>query len=119
MRRRSRFCRIGLAAALLVPTLAGQARAGDGALFSPEPDPVTTTCGGRCLPEAHAAPRLDSPMTAASADSFPLEQEPPPGLELRLHPRSRSFDAVEGTELDPLSNKTFDLNFPKTVPPLR
>ena len=34
-------------------------------------------------------------------------------------PRSRAFDAVEGTAKDPLRNKTFDLNSPKTVPALR
>lgn len=34
-------------------------------------------------------------------------------------PRSRAFDAVEGTDKDPLRNKTFDLNSPKTVPTLR
>jgi UPF0755 protein len=33
-------------------------------------------------------------------------------------PRPRAFDASEGTALDPLRNKTFDLNFAKTVPPL-
>jgi len=31
----------------------------------------------------------------------------------------RGFDASEGTEKDPLKNKTFDLNNPKNVPPLR
>ncbi|MGL5115726.1 MAG: endolytic transglycosylase MltG [Beijerinckiaceae bacterium] len=32
---------------------------------------------------------------------------------------ARGFDAVEGTTRDPLRNKTFDLNSPKTVPVLR
>jgi hypothetical protein len=31
----------------------------------------------------------------------------------------RIFDASEGTPLDPLKNKTWDLNSPKTVPVLR
>jgi UPF0755 protein len=31
----------------------------------------------------------------------------------------RGFDAVEGTARDPLRNKTFDLNSPKTIPSLR
>jgi UPF0755 protein len=31
---------------------------------------------------------------------------------------ARAFDASEGTPLDPLRNKTFDLNYAKTVPPL-
>jgi UPF0755 protein len=34
-------------------------------------------------------------------------------------PRIRTLDAVEGTKKDPLLNKTFDLNSPKTVPALR
>ena len=33
-------------------------------------------------------------------------------------PRARAFDASEGTALDPLLNKTYDLNYPKTVPPM-
>jgi UPF0755 protein len=32
--------------------------------------------------------------------------------------RPRAFDASEGTPLDPLLNKTYDLNFPKVVPHL-
>ncbi len=38
--------------------------------------------------------------------------DPSPGT------RSRAFDASEGTARDPLRNKTFDLNSPKTVPVL-
>jgi peptidoglycan lytic transglycosylase G len=33
-------------------------------------------------------------------------------------PRSRGFDASEGTPLDPLLNRTYDLSFAHTVPPL-
>jgi UPF0755 protein len=33
--------------------------------------------------------------------------------------RAKAFDASEGTRLDPLRNKTFDLNSPKTVPVLK
>jgi UPF0755 protein len=33
--------------------------------------------------------------------------------------RPKAFDASEGTRLDPLRNKTFDLNSPKTVPVLK
>ena len=32
--------------------------------------------------------------------------------------RARGFDASEGTDKDPLKNKTFDLNSPKNVPVL-
>ena len=34
-------------------------------------------------------------------------------------PRPKAFDASEGTRLDPLRNKTYDLGSPKTVPVLR
>jgi hypothetical protein len=33
--------------------------------------------------------------------------------------RPRAFDASEGTPLDPLLNRTYDLNFPKVVPSLK
>jgi UPF0755 protein len=33
--------------------------------------------------------------------------------------RPRAFDASEGTPLDPLLNTTWDLTYPKTVPPLK
>ncbi|GJE72693.1 hypothetical protein CHKEEEPN_4252 [Methylorubrum podarium] len=33
--------------------------------------------------------------------------------------RPKAFDASEGTKLDPLRNKTYDLGSPKTVPALR
>jgi UPF0755 protein len=39
------------------------------------------------------------------------------GLDSPAAPR-RIFDASEGTPLDPLLNKTYDLNYAKTVPPL-
>lgn len=34
-------------------------------------------------------------------------------------PRPRAFDASEGTKLDPLKNRTYDLGSPKTVPVLK
>jgi UPF0755 protein len=33
--------------------------------------------------------------------------------------RVRPLDASEGTARDPLRNRTFDLNSPKVIPPLR
>jgi UPF0755 protein len=42
-----------------------------------------------------------------------------PGGPLPGKTRPRAFDAVAGTAKDPLNNKTFDLNSPKTVPPLK
>jgi UPF0755 protein len=50
----------------------------------------------------------------ASADLPPApETARPPGA------RPRGFDASEGTPLDPLLNTTYDLNYPKTIPPIR
>ena len=40
----------------------------------------------------------------------------PAGAAGRL---GRGFDASEGTDKDPLKNKTFDLSNPKNVPALR
>ncbi len=42
----------------------------------------------------------------------------PQNAEAAVH-RARAFDASEGTPLDPLRNKTYDLNYPKTVPAIR
>lgn len=42
----------------------------------------------------------------------------PPGTGAPDGKRSKAFDASEGTEKDPLKNKTFDLNSAKTVPVL-
>ena len=46
-----------------------------------------------------------SPVRTASTGEEPLPARP-----------GRAFDAVEGTPLDPLANKTWDLTSPKTVP---
>jgi len=40
------------------------------------------------------------------------------GLDDPAATRTRVFDASEGTPLDPLLNKTYDLNYAKTVPPM-
>ncbi len=59
-------------------------------------------------------PVLDGPQ--AAVEPAPREEHAmaaPPAGEPR---RPRAFDASEGTPLDPLRNKTWDLNSPKTVP---
>jgi UPF0755 protein len=40
----------------------------------------------------------------------------PAAVTTVLNGRPRAFDASEGTRLDPLLNKTYDLNYPKDVP---
>jgi UPF0755 protein len=42
--------------------------------------------------------------------------QPPAAATTVLSGRPRAFDASEGTRLDPLLNKTYDLNYPKDVP---
>lgn len=54
------------------------------------------------------------PDTAAALAAQPDIPVPAP-----LQRRPRAFDASEGTTRDPLRNKSFDLNTPKTVPTLR
>ena len=87
------------------------------------------------------------PTAAAPAQTYPLspqmlaeqrsrearygEAAPPPGKMANAETNSallskpaangrpRIIDASEGTALDPLLNTTYDLNYPKVVPPLR
>ncbi len=60
-----------------------------------------------------------APSAGDTAAAFAAQPEPevPPPLQNQRRPRA--FDASEGTARDPLRNKTFDLNSPKTVPSLR
>ncbi|HEX8664919.1 MAG TPA: endolytic transglycosylase MltG, partial [Beijerinckiaceae bacterium] len=52
--------------------------------------------------------------TGAAAGSTPAPQ-----TAAAAGQRGRAFDSSEGTPRDPLRNRTFDLNTPKTVPALR
>lgn len=57
----------------------------------------------------------DSPNQSGGAGAIPA---PPPQTDGKaVHPRA--FDASQGTPLDPLRNKTYDLNYAKTVPALQ
>ena len=49
-----------------------------------------------------------------AAPAAPASPEPPTASG-----RPRIFDASEGTRLDPLLNKTYDLSYAKVVPPMR
>lgn len=88
-------------------------------LFSREPDPITTICGGRCRPTIYVGRRYEVPRASASFDSFSDGRSGDKGRAFARGPRPRAFDAVEGTPLDPLLNTTYDLNSPKTIPQLR
>ena len=50
---------------------------------------------------------------AAAAPPAPEEQK-----DAKV-PRHRAFDVSRGTPLDPLRNKTYDLNYAKTVPAIK
>jgi len=71
----------------------------------PAPEQRTEAPGAQRadLGESDVYPVPANRRTAASADGT----------------RIRAFDASEGTPRDPLLNKTFDLNSPKQIPPLR
>jgi len=86
----------------------------------PPPSPDSRT-------EGPAAPRTGSQAATAAEDIENPETFPAPGNRRVGQPvqtgaagtRARAFDASEGTARDPLLNRTFDLNSPKVVPPLR
>jgi UPF0755 protein len=73
-------------------------------------------------PLAYAAPS-GAPPGARMASIDITAPALPPGAQQAAAapapPQRRAFDASEGTPLDPLLNKTWDLSYPKTVPPLR
>ncbi|MCJ2014838.1 endolytic transglycosylase MltG [Methylobacterium sp. J-076] len=56
-----------------------------------------------------AAPRPTGAMPAGGTNAAFLDPASPEA-------RSRAFDASEGTRLDPLKNRTYDLGSPKSVP---
>jgi UPF0755 protein len=64
----------------------------------------------------HGTPPLPSNGAVMSAT--------PPAAPASPHPptasgRPRIFDASEGTRLDPLLNRTYDLSYAKVVPPMQ
>jgi UPF0755 protein len=65
--------------------------------------------------QAGSAP---GPLVQNSAADLAFTDAEPSPAPVRRGPQ-RGFDAVEGTARDPLRNKTFDLNSPKTIPQLR
>ncbi len=75
--------------------------------------------------ETFPAPASRQPRGAAAnnrQNAQPGQQQAGQGQASGSTPagqRPRGFDASEGTRLDPLLNRSFDLNSPKTVPALR
>jgi UPF0755 protein len=84
-----------------------------------EPSIATNDNRGQTAPAGDPRASAFAPLNPAGtpSDAYPPQigrgpQAPPGG-------RVRAFDASEGTAKDPLRNKTYDLNSPKTVPPVR
>jgi UPF0755 protein len=77
--------------------------------------------GVKLSPTAPLDPNVIIDPAAGADAADPAPSQPPaaapatPGTPRRLG----GFDAVAGTAKDPLNNKTFDLNSPKTVPNLK
>jgi UPF0755 protein len=78
----------------------------------PGPDNRTETPAGT-LPEAGAV------GAASEIETYPVPAGRRTGQGQQRAGARRSIDASEGTKLDPLLNKSFDLNSAKTVPALR
>jgi UPF0755 protein len=66
----------------------------------------------RATPDGFAPGGDSSPDQSGGPEASPA---PPPQNDGRVT-RPRAFDASQGTPLDPLRNKTYDLNYAKTVP---
>lgn len=77
---------------------------------TPTPDAVVD----KADPPGTPAATVPGAASAYAPDGTNMATTPEPGGV-----RPRAFDASEGTRLDPLRNKTFDLNSPKTVPVLK
>ena len=71
----------------------------------PGADPAAATVPGRA--SAFAPPTSAAMAGDGSVPALPAGQRP------------KAFDASEGTKLDPLKNRTYDLGSPKTVPVLK
>ncbi|MDJ1159676.1 endolytic transglycosylase MltG [Chelatococcus sp. SYSU_G07232] len=67
--------------------------------------------------DAPAVPAGAAAFAPTGVETFPVPAGRQPGG--KPGQRSRAFDASEGTDRDPLRNKTYDLNSPKTVPAIR
>jgi UPF0755 protein len=87
--------------------------------LGPGLDELGISVGGVRSP---AAATLDGPIGAEDAADAPNGTETSPPTKPQNDGRAvhaRAFDASEGTPLDPLRNKTYDLNYAKTVPAIQ
>jgi UPF0755 protein len=63
--------------------------------------------------------KYGTPESAASASLATTASLPPAAAQPTASGRPRIYDASEGTKLDPLLNKTYDLSYAKVVPTVR
>lgn len=91
------------------------APAGPAAPSSPGAPPSP---GSAQLPSPRASAFTQDPSSTAGVVPAPMVPAPT-GRAQPGAPHGKAFDAVEGTPRDPLANRTYDLNSPKTVPNLR
>lgn len=78
-------------------------------------DPVASEAQPAQPQAAPARPGRSSLADPAASTAFAHDGGQPEAAG----PRGRAFDASEGTRLDPLRNRSWDLSTPKTVPALR
>ncbi len=69
----------------------------------------------RATPAGFSPVADDSPDQSGAQEASPAP--PPQNNGQAVHPKA--FDASQGTPFDPLRNKTYDLNYAKTVPAIR
>jgi UPF0755 protein len=69
----------------------------------------------RATPAGFSTGADDSPDQSGAQGASPAP--PPQNNGQAVHPKA--FDASQGTPFDPLRNKTYDLNYAKTVPAIR
>jgi UPF0755 protein len=96
----------------------------EGLAFS-DPDPSDAGAGpGASVPlspamladqRAREAKYGTAPL-ASNAAAAPVDAAPAPATFGTASGRPRIYDASEGTPLDPLRNKTYDLSYAKVVP---
>jgi UPF0755 protein len=84
----------------------------------PPPDlPAGQSPAAGPSPATGSNPTTRSPGPAPASPGAQRGAAPSAQIEAQARPRSR--DASEGTRLDPLLNRTFDLSNPQTVPALK
>ena len=78
--------------------------------------PAAPDAGNVDKVEPPADPNAPNRASAYAPGSIALDGAAPPAPAGQ---RPKAFDASEGTKLDPLKNRTYDLGSPKTVPALK